>query len=171
MGMVSVGVVMTMPTNLDAANDPQSQALRFGTLVQIAEDEALISGQELGVFFDSNSYQFAVYDYQAKKWLSVMSKQIQSKVELPDALNLTYILSGSLWSEIDPEDQKDFIDSDDLVNIEGDEALVSLNPQVYIMSNGEVTPFSVEFSDKNSSDIQPVIVTVDMSGSVEYKND
>ena len=169
MGMVSVGVVMTLPNNLTSQENVHWQAQRFRTLLQFAEDEALISGLELGLVFDKNSYQFAFYDYKIQKWLPVVNKQIQSKVELPETLKIEYLLSGSLWDEIDTEKQDEFIDEDDLVSIDGEEKVVSLRPQVYVMSSGEVTPFSVEFSAvEKKSEMQSVTVSVSMSGSISF---
>ena len=169
MGMVSVGVVMTLPNNLTSQENVHWQAQRFRTLLQFAEDEALISGLELGLVFDKNSYQFAFYDYKIQKWLPVVNKQIQSKVELPETLKIEYLVSGSLWDEIDTEKQDEFIDEDDLVSIDGEEKVVSLRPQVYVMSSGEVTPFSVEFSAvEKKSEMQSVTVSVSMSGSISF---
>ena len=116
MGMASVGVVMTLPDNLTSQEDVHWQAQRFRTLLQFAEDEALISGLELGLVFDKNSYQFAFYDYKTQKWLPAVNKQIQDKVELPESLEIEYVLSGSVWDEIDTEKQDEFIDDDDLVS-------------------------------------------------------
>jgi general secretion pathway protein H len=164
MAMVSVGVIMTLPNNSNSQEGLQWQAQRFSTLVQFAEDEALMSGLQLGLVFDENSYQFAFYDYQRKSWLPVVSKQIQSKVELPEMLTLEYSLSGIAWDELDTEEQDTFFDDEYLVNIEDQEQIESLNPQVYIMSSGEVTPFSVILSTPENS--QAITVTVSTTGSV-----
>lgn len=166
-GMVSVGVVMTLPNSLDSEQDVRWQAQRFRTLLQLAEDEALISGLELGLVFEENSYQFAFYDYQTKKWLPVMDRQIQGKVELPDTLKMHYLPGGTLWDEIDTEKQNAFIDEDDLVSIAGAEEVVTLRPQVYVMSSGEVSPFSLTFSSADSgSPSKAVSVSVSMNGTI-----
>jgi general secretion pathway protein H len=161
-GMLSVGVVMTLPDSFTSEQEPQWQAQRFRTLMQLAEDEALISGQELGLVLAEDGYQFAFYDYQTKKWLPVMNKQIQDKVVLPETMTLSYTLAGALWEELDSEKQDDFIEDDDLVTIEGEEEVVDLQPQVYVMASGEVTPFSAVFSVAE----QKVTVSVSMSGAV-----
>jgi general secretion pathway protein H len=161
LGMIMMGVVMTLPGNTSSEESPQWQAQRFRTLMQIAEDEALISGMELGVVFAEDSYQFAFYDYQTKKWLPVVNKQLENKVELPESLTLTYLLAGSLWDEMETENQDEFLDEE--------ERLVALTPQVYVMSSGEVTPFSVEFSaTDNRIDEQPATVAVSMNGVISF---
>jgi len=167
MGMVSVGVVMTLPDNLTSQDNINWQAQRFTTVLKFAEDEALISGLELGIFFDKNSYQFVFYDYKSKRWLPIVKEPFQGKVELPESIQINYLLAGSVWDEIISSDQDDFIDQDYLVDIEGDDNVISLMPQVYVMSSGEVTPFSVEFSDsKGNSKQQTVTAAVSMSGVI-----
>jgi len=167
MGMLSVGVVMTLPNNLISEENVNWQAQRFSTLLQFAEDEALISGTELGLYFNENSYQFVFYNHKNKKWLAVINKQIAGKIELPKALEISYQLSGSVWDEIANEDQDDFIDDEDLVDIDGDEMLRSLAPQVYVMSSGEVTPFTLRFSEAaDTSQAKSVTVSVSMSGAI-----
>ena len=167
MGMVSVGVVMTFPNNLNSEDQSQWQALRFQTLLQFAEDEALISGQDLGIVFDEKSYQFVVYDYKNEQWLAVLNEQLVSKVELPDTLKIEYFSSGTLWEDLETEEQNTFITDDDLVSIDGEEVAVSLEPVVYVMASGEVTPFYLVFSSTDSqADSTPVTVSVAMNGLV-----
>jgi len=167
MGMLSVGVVMTLPNNLISEENVNWQAQRFSTLLQFAEDEALISGIELGLYFDKNSYQFVFYSHKNKNWLPAINKQMAEKIELPEALDMRYQLSGSVWDEITSEDPADFIDDQDLVDIDGDEMQRSLAPQVYVMSSGEVTPFTLRFSETaDTSAAKSVTVSVSMSGAV-----
>ena len=169
MGMMSVGVVMTLPNRLISEDNIAWQAQRFSTLLQFAEDEALISGLELGIVFTETSYQFAFYDNKAKKWLPVVNEQIQGKIEMPELIAMESVLTGSVWDEIDTEEQDEFIDEDDLVSIDGEQKIVSLKPQVYVMSSGEVTPSSLLFSvDQKSEKQQPILLTVSMSGAITF---
>ena len=92
MGMMSVGVVMTLPNSLTSEEDVLWQAQRFSTLLQFAEDEALISGLEIGLVFNEkkDGYQFAFYDHSSEKWLAIESKQIQGQVTLPEIMAILY---------------------------------------------------------------------------------
>ena len=172
MGMISVGVVMTLPSNLTSDQSVQWQAQRFSTLLQFAEDEAMISGIELGLVFtaDSKSYEFAFYDYKSKQWLPVTSKQIDGMVELPKSISIDYALSGSVWDEIETEDNDNFIDDKYLVDVDiGEQDTVVLKPQVYVMSSGEVTPFTVAFSSYDGEKKKETLtVSVSMSGAVAF---
>ena len=169
MGMASVGVMMAMPQHINNSENVDWQTQRFSTLLQFAEDEALISGKELGLVFDENSYQFTFYEHQEQKWLALQSEQIGKVIELPESLIIEYTLLGSVWDEIEAEDEDVFIDEEYLVDIEGDDEIQSFSPQVYIMSNGEVTPFKVTFSDtETGDDKQSATLEISMSGVISH---
>ncbi len=168
-GMVSVSVVMTLPGNLASHKSLKWQAQRFSTVLQFTQDEALISGRELGLVFDKNYYQFTWYNYKTRKWLPAVDERIAGKIELPESMRIEHQLLGSVWDEVESDQQNDFINADDLVEIEGDDDLPSLNPQVYIMASGEVTPFSLLFSsDDSDREEETVTVSVDMSGAITF---
>lgn len=167
-GMASVGVMMAMPQHASENENVDWQAQRFSTLLQFAEDEALISGKELALVFKDNTYRFAFYDYESKKWLAMVSDQIGEVIELPESLTFEFTLLGSVWDEIETEDEDVFLDEDYLVQIDGDEDEVkSLSPQVFIMSSGEVTPFGVLFSDGGvGNNKRTSLLEVSMSGVI-----
>ena len=162
-GMASTGVMMAMPQHTNKQEDVDWQAQRFSTLLQFAEDEALISGKELAIVFKESSYRFSFYDYQSKKWLAATSKQIDQVVEIPESIDFSYTLLGSVWDEIEVQDESSFFDQEDFIDTDNSE---SFSPQVFIMSSGEVTPFSVLFSEQATSNKRRSILEVTMSGSI-----
>jgi len=166
-GMASLAVVMTLPNNLTSKNNVSWQAQRFATILQFAEDEALISGNELALVIEKNSYQFAVYDYRKQRWLAARSREAEWKVELPESIGLEYSLSDSVWGELNSSDQDSFIEEAEGVVIEDDDKLKTLNPQVYVMSSGEVSPFTLIFSEvDNDPEKQSITVSVSMNGAI-----
>lgn len=167
MAMASVSVMMVMPQHLNKNEDVDWQAQRFSMQLQFAEDEALISGKELALVFEKDSYRFTFYDHDTKKWLALQSELLGKLVEIPDSINFGYQLLGSLWDEIETQDDDSFIEKDDLVKIDGEDRLESFSPQVFIMSSGEVTPFSVSFSEADN-DQRSRLLEVSMSGSITH---
>ena len=166
MGMASLAVVMTMPNNITSENNISWQAQRFATVLQFAEDEALISGNELALVIEENSFQFAVYNYEEQRWVAALIDEISDKIELSESINLEYSLSDSVWGEINNEEQDSFIEEQERVDIIDDKQ-DKLNPQIYVMSSGEVTPFILVFSPvDNDSDKQSVRVSVSMNGRI-----
>ncbi|MFT5653952.1 MAG: general secretion pathway protein H [Psychromonas sp.] len=166
-GLASLTVVMTFPNTLSSENNASWQAQRFATLLQWAEDEALISGNELGLVIEKNSYQFAIYDYSKQRWLASRVGEIEGKVELPELVSLEYSLSDSAWGEINNSDQDSFIEESERVDIEGDNKLKTLNPLIYVMSSGEVSPFSLVFSKADTDpEKQSTTVSVSTNGAI-----
>ena len=96
-GMASLAVVMTMPNNFTSEDNVSWQAQRFATVLQFAEDEALISGNELALVIEKKSYQFAIYNYEKQRWFAALVGEIEGKIELPESINLEYSLSDSVW--------------------------------------------------------------------------
>lgn len=167
-GMASVGVMMAMPQQANKVADVDWQAQRFSTLLQFAEDEALISGKELALVFSENSYRFSFYDYTTQKWLALPESQIGDVFELPDSIEFSYTLLGSVWDEIETQDEDSFIDKSYLVETEGDDEVESFSPQVFIMSSGEVTPFAVQFLDASGNHKRSSALEVNMSGAITH---
>lgn len=168
MGMISVGVVMTLPSSLTSDQSVNWQAQRFSTLLQFAEDEAMISGVELGLVFtpEKNTYEFTFYDYKSRQWLPVSSKQIAGLVELPSSMRIEYELSGSVWDEVETEDEDVFIEDEYLI-IDDEKDARALKPQVYVMSSGEVTPFTLAFSSLDGDRKKETqTLSVSMSGDI-----
>jgi len=171
LGMISVGVVMTLPSSVGLDKDPDWHAQRFSSLLQFVQDSALISNREMGIEFGEQEYTFAVYDFKEKKWLPLVDNRITGKVELPPTIRGEYLLSGSVWGEIGQQDVSSFIDDEDRIQISGEEEEIKINPQVFIMSSGEVTPFSYQFSYEEDQNKNPILVNVSMSGQIDISSE
>ena len=168
-GMASVGVMMAMPQHANERDNVDWQAQRFSTLLQFAEDEALISGKELALVFKDNTYRFSFYDYESKKWLALVSEQIGEVIEVPESMKFEFTLLGSVWDEIEAEDEDVFLDEEYLVQIDDEDEVKSFSPQVFIMSSGEVTPFRVLFSEMAGTvDKRNSLLEVSMSGVIKH---
>ncbi|MEI6898022.1 MAG: type II secretion system minor pseudopilin GspH [Psychromonas sp.] len=167
MAMASVGVMMAMPHQINESENVDWQAQRFSVQLQFAEDQALISGKELALVFRGNSYRFTFYDFATKKWIALPSEQIGKVIEIPESLRFEYQLLGSVWDEIESQDDDSFLDQDDLIENDNSMQVESFSPQVFIMSSGEVTPFSLLFSEAETTVNQRShLVEVNMSGSI-----
>ncbi|WP_094751364.1 type II secretion system minor pseudopilin GspH [Psychromonas sp. CD1] len=157
MAMVSVGVVMNLPKITQQDEDLNWQTQRFVTLLHFFQDEALMSGKELGIILRDNGYQFIVYQYTDKEWQKLTIKRVTTQVTLPESLTLKFTLQGAVWEELDSADVE--VNKDALI------------PQVYVMSSGEVTPFSIEFLNGSFVDKKnPGLITINMSGEIEYED-
>jgi len=170
MGMISVGVVMTLTSSGQGAQSNQWHAQRFSTLLQLAQDQALISNNEFGIEFNEQSYTFTYYDFSKRKWLPLVNSRINGHIQLPVNIATEYNLQGNVWGELTKVQQKQdnspFSEQAYLVKIEGQQKETTINPHVLIMSSGEVTPFSYQFSNLESEQ-NKVTVKVSMNGQIE----
>jgi len=169
LGMISVGVVMTLPSSGSTTEGTDWHAQRFSTLLQLAQDQALILNTEFGIQFNEQGYTFTSYDAINKQWIPIIDDRIHGDVTFPDDMLAEYDLSGSVWGELEAVQNSatddSFLSDSDRVRI-GEEEQSALQPVVYIMSSGEMTPFSYTFfnTGDNSHD---VTVKVSMTGVIE----
>jgi len=169
LGMISVGVVMTLPSSGSTTEGTDWHAQRFSTLLQLAQDQALILNTEFGIQFNEQGYTFTSYDAINKQWIPIIDDRIHGDVTFPDDMLAEYDLSGSVWGELEAVQNSatddSFLNDSDRVRI-GEEEQSALQPVVYIMSSGEMTPFSYTFfnTGDNSHD---VTVKVSMTGVIE----
>jgi len=167
-GMISIGVVMTLPSSASLNKNSQWHAQRLASLIEQVQDQALIKNKEFGIEFMDQGYRFAVYSLNDKKWQPYRSKRIKDTIQLPENMTGEYRLLGSVWSEITQKDNDDFLEKEYLVD-DGKQDQ-TIKPQVFIMSSGEVTPFSYHFYNANNQK-DKMTVSVNMSGQVKLLNE
>lgn len=174
MGMISVGVVMTLTSSGNTAQSSQWHAQRFSTLLQLAQDQALILNTEFGIEFNEQGYTFAFYDFSKRQWQPLVNSRINGYITFPDNVSAEYNLLGNVWGELEQAQKKadsdTFVEQSYLVNIDGQTKQSSINPHVFIMSSGEVTPFSYKFSSTENVS-RKITVKVGMSGQIELINE
>jgi len=163
-GMISIGVVMTLPSSASLNKNSQWHAQRLASLIELVQDQALITNKEFGIEFAEQGYRFARYSLQDKKWQAFSNARINGDITIPDTITVEYALLGNVWDEIEQEDSDPFLEKAYLV--EDEEQEKAIKPQVFIMSSGEVTPFSYRFYN-SSNEKDKMTLTVNMSGQIE----
>lgn len=143
MAIVSTAVVLTvMP------NDPQRQlereAQRFAAVMNMAAEQAVMTGTEYGVVTTEAGYHFVRYGKGA--WHKVEKDKLLRAYTLPDNIVLTLTVDDLPWQQ-----DKDQLFNDDALFEEnvGDidkEEQQQLLPQVFIYSYGEFMPFTATFA-------------------------
>lgn len=127
--MVLIGIIFTfamLSMHGDKAADlMQQESRRMQTLLNLASDEAVVKGEELAVRFRHDSYEFLRLGDSG--WSSTRDGLLK-EYPMPADIELQLDVPG------DPPGlgKKNKDDTADL-------------PQVYILSSGEMTPFSVRF--------------------------
>jgi general secretion pathway protein H len=148
--VVIIGIMVSIAAiNINSADTrPEKNAQRLSALVELAADEAMIHGQEMGLRFYRDSYEFSVLDPGQGIWV---------RMDNDDMFRLRGLETG-LALDLFIEDREIILADSDLGSTDGDD---TYEPQIYILSSGEVTPFNVRFRSDFETGGYLLSVTVD----------
>ena len=135
--LVFVALLVSMAATglriFNAGRSPETQANRFAALLQLASDEAVLTGTEVGLLMDSRDMQFFRFQPATREWVSLSKDEQFFDREIPDGITMQLELEGLAVNnfQLDP----------------GDEALQdSPAPQLIFFSSGEATAFTLRFT-------------------------
>jgi general secretion pathway protein H len=144
--LVIISIIISMATlslGNNEARQVQDTAGTLTALIELAKEEALFNGQEMGVAFWQGGYVF--YRRENLQWVPIVDDNEFRPRDLPEGLWITVYLNGL---DVDlpgnPEQRK--------------------RPQVYIMSSGEITPFDAKIGPDNTQ----VTLKADALGNLAY---
>ena len=121
----------------------EQNSARFAGIFDVAAEYGLLNNIELGLFVEKNSYQFLGYD--GVQWTPIANNPLFEVYELPEGIELTLALDDLPIEEPQLFDSSVFVIEDQEDNFTKEEEK-KLIPQVYILSGGDITPFSLTFS-------------------------
>ena len=151
--VVIVAILFTYTTLAIRSDSPEDiikkEAQRLERLVELALEEAILRGEEYAIEVSQNGYRFL--RFSQNQWQPLSDDNILHDRELPLEMELemrledteividpasgTKTLSGD-ESDDDPDDDQD----------EKSEDKETFNPQIYLLSSGEITPeFDIRF--------------------------
>lgn len=111
----------------------EREARRLTALLQLATEESVFQGRDLGLYVEEDRYRFYTWSRDALLWESLQSDSIFRERTLPEGLILSLRV----------EDQD--------VELKAAATEKEIVPQVAIFSSGELTPFELgierQFSD------------------------
>ncbi len=152
-GLLSLGI-------LGDDRQLRREAYRIGSLLEVAQDEAVMQGREFGLEIMLTSYRFVEFDPYQQRWAELPTEDVFRARELPEGIEFNLLLEDrSILLEIDAEDLSD-PDADVNANSRNDFA-----PHILIFSSGDSTPFQLRIVDRARD--YTVILTGDLAGSVE----
>jgi general secretion pathway protein H len=152
-GMLSLGV-------LGDDRQLRREAFRIGSLLEVAQDEAVMQGREFGLEVMLTSYRFVEFDPFQRLWAEVQTDDVFRARQLPEGIEFDLLLEDkSVLLEIDAEDLSD-PDAKDNSNSRDEFA-----PHILIFSSGDSTPFQLRILDRERD--YSVILTGDLVGSIE----
>ena len=149
--MVLIGIIFSFAMlsmgGDDLAELMERETRRLETLLALASDEAVIRGEELAMHFEQDSFEFMVL--AADGWRAADDGLLRS-YQLPAGIELQLDVSGDL----------------PVMNEEAEQDNAQA-PQVFILSSGEMTPFTVTFNSRQSN--RQYHLTTTVLGTVSWE--
>ena len=126
--MVIFAIIVTMTTI--SIGDPQVKRMqqnseRVATLIQLAKEQAIFNSRDYALSIWESGYAF--YTLNENGWTPVSNDRIFRQRELPDGLQFNLYLDD-IKVILTQEDKK--------------------KPQVFITSDGEISPFKLDITDR-----------------------
>ncbi|MDN3608559.1 prepilin-type N-terminal cleavage/methylation domain-containing protein [Vibrio ostreicida] len=148
MSLASVAVISTLPTS--SKDNAEKQAKSLFQRVLLLNEEAILSGRDFGLRVDEKKSAYYLMTLESEGWQKLDIEQIPYQTVLSDGVDIKLVLGGGAWGDDDrlfkPSslfDEEMFADQEDKKKLRP--------PQVFIVSSGEVTPFSVSISPQSGS--------------------
>lgn len=152
-GLLSLGV-------LGDDRQLRREAYRIGSLLEVAQDEAVMQGREFGLEIMLNSYRFVEFDPYQRRWAEVATDDVFRARQLPEQLEFNLLLEDKkILLELDAEDLSE-PDDKKASNSRNDFA-----PHILIFSSGDMTPFQLRILDRARDFV--VILSGDIAGGIE----
>jgi len=156
--IVLVGLMVSV-IQFSSSSDKAEETLefsskRFAGIFDIAAEYGMLNNIELGLMIDKNGYQFLGYD--GTSWTDVSENELFSRYQLPEGVELVLQLDDlpieepqlfdtKLFNELQEANDEDDFDPDENRDSDVNIEKKKLIPQVYMLSGGDITPFSLRF--------------------------
>lgn len=151
---IFAGMVVLSMGVVGSDREVEQETLRLRSLLTLLREEALMQTRDFGVLFTRAGYRFYVYDYMRQLWVEPPDDELLAQRDLPRALDLALTL-----------EERRVVLAPNFDRIDDDEP----EPQVLILSSGEVTPFTAEFSRDLTEG--RFVLQVGVDGSIEVTED
>jgi general secretion pathway protein H len=150
----------------------QREARRLGSLIELANDEAMLQGRDYGLEFLQSGYRFIEHDPLTEQWFEVIDDDILRPRQLADQTEFELFIEDrkvllhteSDELEYDEEEDESATNSRDRDRDLTDDYL----PHVLIMSSGDITPF--ELTLVRQHDRASITITASIVGEIEIKS-
>lgn len=142
--VVIVAILFTYTTLAIRSNSPEEiikeEAFRLERLIQLAQEEAILRGEEYGIEIFLDGYRFL--RFAENQWLPMINDQLLRARELPLDMELEMRLEETeivIGLVTDPMSDNE-VDLEQTSEPADDKKEEEIKPHIYLMSSGEITP-------------------------------
>lgn len=118
------------------------EAERLAALIDLAGEEALLQGREIGLLVEPDRYRFFVFEGLSNRWLPLDNDDLLKVRELPEGGQFQLAVEG-----------REVVLRPHVAN---DDAEEDFAPQIMILSSGAMTPFEIQLE----RDLEPYRLTI-----------
>jgi general secretion pathway protein H len=129
---ILVGAVVLSVSVVGSDREAEQEVHRLQGLIDLLHEDSLMQSRDYGLMLTTGGYRFYAYDYKQLKWLEVAGDKLLAEHAVRNQLVLALALDGK-----DVKLEKKF----ETIDREKDP-----QPQVMILSSGEITPFVLDVS-------------------------
>ncbi|WP_236701332.1 type II secretion system minor pseudopilin GspH [Thalassomonas viridans] len=144
--IVVIGIMVSLVQFSVSGSRPEEKlkqaSARFAGVFEIAAEYSMLNNVELGLLVDENTYQFVGYD--GVRWSPLADADLFTAYSISEDLKMELQLDDLPIEEPALYDRSVFeVEEEDSFSEQEEEKVI---PQVYILSGGDITPFSLTFS-------------------------
>ncbi|WP_404439240.1 type II secretion system minor pseudopilin GspH [Stutzerimonas chloritidismutans] len=139
-----VGLAVLSMGSSSSSREVRDEAQRLATLIGLMVDEAVLDSREYGLLISKDGYRVMHYDEADARWRDAGDGKAH---QAPEWMQLKLELDGSPLKLVAPVKRED-----DPIGLSDDEdrerrRAPRVQPQLLILSSGELSPFTLTFSD------------------------
>ncbi len=137
-----LNIIVANITSSPVEDKLEQHSNRFAALFNLASEYSLLNNIELGLYVEENSYTFLAFD--GMRWVPVPKADSFTLQQFDPPFSISLTLDEL---EIDEQmliDQSMFAEFEQEQAFEDEEELIY--PQVFILSGGDISPFTLTFS-------------------------
>lgn len=161
--IVIIGIVMSVAVmSLSLAGDDREirrEARRMMSLIQLAQDDAMMQGREFGLEVMTGSYRFVEYDPATAQWAEPLFDDSLRYWSLPEEIEISLFLEDQ---RVQLDEDPDPIDYETEAGTQREEYA----PHLLIFSSGDATPFELHLGSPRRDDLR-VAIRGDLLGNLE----
>jgi len=161
--VILTGLAMVSINALGGRQETGVNARRLAALIQLASDDAVMEGREIGIEIRPHSYRFFVWD--GAGWQPITDDPSFRQRKLPEEITLDLQLEGQQLVLEAPPDTSDQAKPDN--DTSESDASKGPQPQLVALSSGELSAFEITISGPDAP--QPYHIRGSVTGTVDLQ--
>ncbi len=155
------GVALMSMNLIGDDRELDTERKRLATLIELAQDEAVMQGREFGLELMASTYRFVEFDPFDSRWSEVQDDDLFRMRQLPEGMEFElYVEDKLILLENDPKLIEDPDDEGMSLTVE------TYAPHLFVFSSGESTAFEIRL--KRPLNDQQLVMRGNVLGAIEF---